>query len=52
MAGRLVEFLCGDDTANWKLVEEAAVRALEARLRLWDAIDAAVVGTANSLGAR
>ena len=43
MAGRLVEFLCGNDAANWKLAEEAAVRALEARLRLWDAIDAAVV---------
>ena len=44
MAGRLVEFLCGDASANWQAAEEAAVRALEARMRLWDAIDAAVVG--------
>lgn len=43
MAGRLVEFLCGESAANWQAAEEAAVRALEARLRLWDAIDAAVV---------
>lgn len=43
MAGRLVEFLCGEDAANWQAAEEAAVQALEARLRLWDAIDAAVV---------
>jgi hypothetical protein len=52
MAGRLVEFLCGDSAENWQAAEEAAVRALEARLRLWDAIDAAVVGPTNSLGTR
>jgi hypothetical protein len=43
MAGRLVEQLCGASTANWQAAEAAAVNALEARLRLWDAIDRAVV---------
>jgi Protein of unknown function (DUF3050) len=39
MAERLVEDLCGDDPARWRSAEEAAVRSLEARMDLWDAID-------------
>ena len=39
MAERLVEDLCGDDPARWQSAEEAAVRSLEARRALWDAID-------------
>jgi Protein of unknown function (DUF3050) len=39
MAERLVEDLCGDDPARWRSAEEAAVRSLEPRRDLWDAID-------------
>ena len=38
MAERLVEDLCGDDPARWQSAEDAAIRALEARLSLWDGI--------------
>lgn len=42
MAGRLVEFLCGDDPVHWQAAEAAAVGALEARLQLWNGIEQAV----------
>jgi hypothetical protein len=38
MAGRLIVSLCGSDEARWQTVEEAAVRALEARRGLWDGV--------------
>lgn len=38
MAERLVASLCGDDPARWQGAEEAAVRALESRQRLWDGV--------------
>jgi hypothetical protein len=38
LAARLVSSLCGDDEAKWRIAEQAAVRALEARLALWDDI--------------
>ena len=38
MAERLVADLCGDDPARWRSAESAAVRSLEARLALWDAV--------------
>jgi hypothetical protein len=46
MATRLVETLCGDDEAKWDAARDAAVRSLEARRVLWDAIHEAVL-TAN-----
>jgi Protein of unknown function (DUF3050) len=39
MAERLVEDLCGDHPAQWQSAGETAVRTLEARRDLWDAID-------------
>ena len=38
MALRMVAELCGADAERWKEAEEAAVFALESRLRLWDGI--------------
>ena len=38
MAVRLVVSLCGSNEARWQQAEEAAVTALEARRRLWDAV--------------
>jgi Protein of unknown function (DUF3050) len=43
MAERLVEDLCGDDPARWRLAEVAAVRSLEARIGLWDGIAARIM---------
>jgi Protein of unknown function (DUF3050) len=34
----LVEKLCGDSSDRWLLAEDTAVRALEARVRLWDGV--------------
>jgi hypothetical protein len=52
MAQQLVEELCGDDADKWTSAETAAVRSLEARLQLWDAIadriDAVVPGRLQS----
>ena len=42
-AGQALELLvdlCGQDAARWREATDAAVGALEARLRLWDAIHA------------
>ena len=44
MATRLTESLCGNDAERWQTVEQAAVAALEARLKFWDAIHQAVKG--------
>jgi Protein of unknown function (DUF3050) len=38
MAASLMEHLCGDSATNWQVTEDAAVRALESRLRLWDSV--------------
>jgi hypothetical protein len=38
LAGQLVEELCGHDQARWQAAEDAAVRSLEARIKLWDGI--------------
>lgn len=38
MARQLVEELCGDDANRWQTARTAAVRSLQARLHLWDAI--------------
>jgi hypothetical protein len=42
MALRMVAGLCGDDARKWREAEEAAVFAVESRLRLWDGILAQV----------
>jgi hypothetical protein len=38
LSEKLVCSLCGDDPRRWDAAERAAVRALEARLALWDGI--------------
>jgi len=38
MAMRLLDIMCGDDPLAWQAAEEAAVRALSARIALWDSI--------------
>jgi hypothetical protein len=38
MAERLIGFLCGNNETKWQVAEDAALRALESRLRLWDSI--------------
>jgi len=42
MAEKLLNHLCGDVETNWQRAEEAAVRALESRLDLWNAIAEAI----------
>jgi hypothetical protein len=42
LAQRLVEQLAGDDPRAWAAVERAALGALSARARLWDAVVAAI----------
>ncbi len=42
LAQQLLTQLCGDDPMNWKLAENVATQALEARLALWDGISEAV----------
>jgi hypothetical protein len=43
MALRMLEDLCGDDDIRWAEATNAAKSALEARLRMWDAIADRVV---------
>lgn len=38
MTTRLMQELCGEESAKWQAAEEAAATALEARIALWDAI--------------
>jgi hypothetical protein len=40
MALRMIAELCGDDAAKWAEAEQAAIFALQSRLRLWDGIAA------------
>ena len=42
MAQRLVEELCGEDPDRWQAAEEAAVRSLQVRKRMWDGIADAI----------
>jgi hypothetical protein len=39
---QMVASLCGNDPLRWEEAREAAVRALEQRLALWDGINAVV----------
>lgn len=47
MAEALIESLCGDRQTNWRVVEDAAVSALDARLRLWDGLRSTVEKHSN-----
>lgn len=38
MAARLISSLCGEDDERWHSAEAAAMAALEARIKLWDAM--------------
>ena len=38
MAEEMISHLCGNSPLKWQLAEQAAVRALEARIRLWDGV--------------
>jgi hypothetical protein len=42
LAQRLVEHLAGREATAWRTVENAAVAAIEARLRLWDSVVAEI----------
>jgi len=42
MAAQLLRELCGDDPVAWQQAVDGAVRAIEARLRLWDELHALV----------
>ncbi len=46
MAAQLLTELCGDDLAAWQQAADGALRAIEARLRLWDELHAQVVARA------
>ena len=43
LAERLVEDLCGEDSARWRSAEGSALRSLDARALLWDGIHAILV---------
>lgn len=51
MAAALLASICGDDDDRWRAAEAAAVRALEARVALWDGVLAAVAGVSVSSAA-
>ena len=44
MARRLLASVCGEDVELWRQAEAAATLAIEARIRLWDEVLAAVRG--------
>jgi hypothetical protein len=44
MAESLVEHLCEGNETNWRVAEDAALRALESRLRLWDSVQSSLAG--------
>lgn len=54
MAEKLIVSLCGESTepeyeSNWQVVEEAAFKSLEARLRLWDRVEASLSNKTSGL---
>ncbi|GEQ84555.1 hypothetical protein ULMS_00630 [Patiriisocius marinistellae] len=42
MALKMIDELCGKDEIKWKEVEEISIAALNARILLWDGIEAAI----------
>jgi len=49
MAEEMIRNLCGDSPLRWRLAEQAAVRALEARIRLWDGVVAQIEARRSSI---
>jgi hypothetical protein len=49
MAMQMIADLCGDDDAKWDECADTAVQALEARVRLWDGITAALDSDAAAI---
>lgn len=47
LAFGILERLCGDDSQKWESAKRAALESLEARLRLWNAIDKAIESKLN-----
>jgi hypothetical protein len=48
MAMQMLADLCGDDEQKWSEVAETVIRALDARVRLWDGILATIEGSPRS----
>lgn len=48
MAAQLLAELCGDESAAWQQAADGAVRAIEARLRLWDELHALVADRSDA----
>ena len=48
MAEEMIRNLCGDSELRWRLAEQAALRAVEARIRLWDGILAQIEARRSS----
>ncbi len=42
LAMRMLAQLCGDDERNWQEATESALAALDARVKLWDGVLAAL----------
>jgi len=51
MAEEMIRNLCGDSELRWRLAEQAAVRAVEARIRLWDGVLAQIHARRSSSSA-
>ncbi len=47
MAERLIGFLCGNSETKWQIAEDAALKALESRRRLWDSVEKSLARLAN-----
>jgi hypothetical protein len=52
MAESLVEHLCEGNETKWRVAEDAALRALESRLRLWDSVQGSLAALSNSYRAK
>lgn len=48
MAEEMIRNLCGDSELRWRLAEQAALRAVEARIRLWDGVLAQIEARRSS----
>lgn len=48
LARRMVEAVCGADARRWDQAADAAVAAIEARLRLWDGVTASLGAPENT----
>jgi Protein of unknown function (DUF3050) len=49
MTATLIESLCGESETNWRVAEDAAVRALDSRLCLWDSLGSTLARRSNPL---